>query len=340
MSLEVYENFCPLLKFIKLLDDKNNLEPYEGDVSLQEILKDENETPKAVGPLLIKNYSTLFRWNQIKDQSCIYLNYWLDKKKELYLKSISDVENSHWHLIEGLWNSLQDGNAYNTKCQRKYENETIYKREKRMNLMVYCNNRDYFKSRCDITRDNANQYYCTNLPKYIDKHYKIFKTDNDCLNIKNKVNDYSSYISEDCNLYDIHETFPQYDSYSGNILVNTNTRDSICKYVDNVVPKDSFERTDEEVLEASSIKSTQASAPWVSLPYVGLTLIGLFFLFLFIYRYTTLGSSLRSLIIRKKKARKFIEEQIEQDLLENTLEYETNNTDNDDYAFSYQPLQN
>ncbi|SBT57071.1 PIR Superfamily Protein [Plasmodium ovale wallikeri] len=340
MSLDVYERLCPLSKFIKLLDDKNDLERYEGDDLLQEILKDENETLKTVGPILLKIYSTLFRWNEIKDQSCIYLNYWLDKKKELYLKSIPDIENSHWQLIEGLWNSLQYGNTYNTKCQRKYAKETIDKREKRINLMVYCKNRDHFKSKCDITRGKGHQYYCTNLPKYIEKHYNIFKTESDCLNIKDKVDDYSSYISKDCNLYDIHETFPQYDSFSGNILVNTNPRDSICKYVDNVATKESLEITDEEVPEASGEELISAPEPWASLPYVGLTFVGLFLSFLFMYRYTTLGSKLRSFIIRKNEARQFIEEQMEQDLLEKTLEYKTNNTESDDYTFSYQPLQN
>ncbi|SBT73434.1 Plasmodium vivax Vir protein, putative [Plasmodium ovale] len=340
MTLDKYEKLCPITRFVNNLDEKTNIIRYKDDVLLQEIKKSGNQTLIILGTMLIKNYNKLIICQNQKEQCCIYLNYWLDKQKDAYLKSNSDVEDLQLQLIEDLWDTFKLKNENNTYCQRNNENETIDKKEKRMNLMVYCKNRDHFKSKCDITRNNLHQHYCTNLPKYIEKHYKNFKANNNCLNIKNKVDDYSSYISKDCNLYDIHETFPQYDSFSGNILVNTNPRDSICKYVDNVAPKDSLEIIDKEVPEASSEELISAQAPWESLPYVGLAFVGLFLSFLYMYRYTTLGSSLRSLIIRKNKARQFIEEHIEQDLLENTLEYKTNNTENDDYTFFYQPLQN
>ncbi|SBT01995.1 PIR Superfamily Protein [Plasmodium ovale curtisi] len=339
MTLDAYEKLCPLKRFINNFDDKGSMIRYKDVDLLSKINNSDNEKLKTVGLKLLKNYYSLDVCRAFKDQCCTYLNYSIDKEKDLYLKSKSDNENSQWHLIEELWKSLQlhDDGIY---CSRKSENETIDKIEKRMNLIVYCKIRDYFKSQCDVTKQSTYQHYCKNLPIYIDKHYENFKTDNKCLNIENKRDDYTSYISKDCNLYDIEEAFPQYDSSSGNLLENPNPRESICKYVNNAITQDSSEGTVEEVPEALLEESISSQAPLESLPYASLTIVGFFSLFLFIYRYTTLGSSLRSLITRKNKSRTFIDAEIEQDLLDNTLEYKNHNSENDDYTLSYQSLQN
>ncbi|SBS91246.1 PIR Superfamily Protein [Plasmodium ovale curtisi] len=339
MTLDAYEKLCPLKSFINNFYDEESMKRYNGDDLLSEISNSDNLKLKTVGLILLKNYYSLYAWWEFKDQCCTYLNYSIDKEKDLYLKSKSDNANSQWQLIEELWKSLQlhDDDIY---CSRKSENETIDKIEKRINLMVYCKIRDYFKSKCNVTKQSTYQHYCKNLPIYIDKHYENFKTDNKCLNIENKRDDYASYISENCNLYDMHKTFPQYDSSSGNLLESPNPRESICKYVNNAVAQDFSEGTLAEVPEESSEESISSQAPLESLPYAGLTIVGFFSLFLFIYRYTTLGSSLRSLITRKNKSRTFIDAQIEQDLLDNTLEYKNHISENDDYTLSYQSLQN
>ncbi|SBS92187.1 PIR Superfamily Protein [Plasmodium ovale curtisi] len=339
MTLEKYEKLCPLRRFIDNIDDKQKMTQYNDSVLLQEIKQSENQTLKVVGPMLIKNYDSLYACREFKDECCTYLNYSIDKEKDLYLKSKPDTEDSQWKLIEKLWNTLKLEKDDAIYCQRKSENESIDKIEKRINLMVYCKIRDYFKIMCDKTRGNTYQYYCSNLPKYVDKYYEIFKADNKCLNIENKKKDYSSYFSEDCNLYDMHKTFPQYDSSSGNLLESPNPRESICKYVNNVITQDSSEGTLAEFPEATSEESISSEAPLESLPYAGLTIVGFFSLFLFIYRYTTLGSSLRSPLTRKNKST-FIDAQIEQDSLDNTLEYKNHISENDDYTLSYQSLQN
>ncbi|SBT72939.1 PIR protein [Plasmodium ovale] len=338
MTLDAYEKLCPLKSFINNFDDKERMTRYNDDDLLSGIRN--SEKLKTVGLILIKNYYSLDMCREFKDQCCTYLNYRIDKEKDLYLKSKSDNASSQWHLIEELWKSLQLVRKGGTYCSRENGNESIDKMEKRMNLMVYCKIRDYFKRQCGVTKQSAYQYYCTNLPKYVDKYYEIFKTDNKCLNTENKEKDYSSYFSEDCNLYDIEKTFPQYDSSSGSLLEGPNTRESICKYVNNAVIQVSSEETVAEGPEASSEESTSPQAPLESLPYVGLTIVGFFSLFLFLYRYTTLGSSLRSLITGKNNTEQFIDEQIEQDLLDNTLEYKNHNSENDDYTFSYQALNN
>ncbi|SBT58070.1 PIR Superfamily Protein [Plasmodium ovale wallikeri] len=338
MTLDAYEKLCPLKSFINNFDDKERMTRYNDDDLLSGIRN--SEKLKTVGLILIKNYYSLDMCREFKDQCCTYLNYRIDKEKDLYLKSKSDNASSQWHLIEELWKSLQLFRKGGTYCSRENGNESIDKMEKRMNLMVYCKIRDYFKRQCGVTKQSAYQYYCTNLPKYVDKYYEIFKTDNKCLNTENKEKDYSSYFSEDCNLYDIEKTFPQYDSSSGSLLEGPNTRESICKYVNNAVIQVSSEETVAEGPEASSEESTSPQAPLESLPYVGLTIVGFFSLFLFLYRYTTLGSSLRSLITGKNNTEQFIDEQIEQDLLDNTLEYKNHNSENDDYTFSYQALNN
>lgn len=255
---------------------------HNDDVLLNDVRN--SEKLKTVGLILLKNYYFLHRCREYKDQCCYYLNYWLDEQKELYLKSKYDLENSQWQLIEGLWRTLELREGDITHCQRKHEDEEVDKKKKRMNLIVYCNIRDYFKSKCDVTKQSTNQYYCKNLPIYIDKHYRNFKTDNKCLNIEYERDDYASYISENCNLYDMHKTFPQYDSSSGNLLESPNPRESICKYVNNAVTQDSSEGTLAEVPEESSEESISSQASLESLPYAGLTIVGFFSLFLFIYR--------------------------------------------------------
>ncbi|SBT55109.1 PIR Superfamily Protein [Plasmodium ovale wallikeri] len=257
MTFDTHENLCPLSVFIKLLDEKNNLEKYNSDDLLGDILSTGNQTLKTFGPLLLKNYNALIRCQDQKEPCCNYLNYWLDKEKELYLRSISD-------------------------SAKKNEKETIDKKKKRMDLMIYCTNRDYFKEMCNTSK-RTNSPYCTVLNEYSDKHYIKFK-ECGCLNGKIHGKDYTSDISDRCTLYDASVTFPVYHIQEESVLEIPSSRESItqCEEASNQVHI--LQGTGEDLRILVEDSPLDYSTHWKSVLFFGLTFFGFSFVFLFLYK--------------------------------------------------------
>lgn len=85
-----------------------------------------------------------------------------------------------------------------------------------MNLMVYSENRDHFKTFCNNGRAYKNS--CLYLSQNIEKTYKKISEDYIC--IKGTINDkiYAFHFSNNCTLYDLPNTFPLYDSQNEQIL--------------------------------------------------------------------------------------------------------------------------
>lgn len=248
-------------------------------------MNSKNDKIKRIGSKLYRNYKSIgidMRVN--KTNSCSYLNYWIDEQKGIHITGESGVDISLWQIIEDLWNTLENDETLNN-CKRIKVKNAIVERKKYMDLMVYCENRDYLKDRCQKTIRSSNNRYCSVLPQYIDKYYKIFFQENNC--IKGNINDKDDkiHISEYCTLYNIPKTFPEYDFQDSNILEKTNSRTAIpeCTSTAHIEPPD---RMYGEEINTYSVETSSSpnSESWKSVFYVGISSFGFFFFLFFLYR--------------------------------------------------------
>ncbi|SBT01934.1 PIR Superfamily Protein [Plasmodium ovale curtisi] len=320
IELKKFEDDCPLMKFIKRINIDIIAENYDDDSDFQRIIKSEDGTIRKVASILYKNFNLIDNDQRItKGLCCSYLNFWLHKQKSRYITSRS-MGIEQWEQIENLWNFLQDFYSSIFHCKRENDLKAMDEREKKMDLMIYCENRDYFKNICGINKERKlhNANYCSILSQYTDKYYKEFYEKNTCLNGEVKEENRTSHISEYCTLYDMPKTFPVYDLQTGDYSEKHNSRESIsiCQSVHNT--QDSFQEI--EVLEPpTKTASSTYREPWKS--------------------YTSLGSLLRSFLTKKKTVLQCIEDKTENELLEQELEYNDYNSEKKKYNFSYHSVQ-
>ncbi|KMZ89591.1 hypothetical protein PVBG_03312 [Plasmodium vivax Brazil I] len=90
-------------------------------------------------------YVTAFNGNTLTDL-CNYINFWLDEQKSKNANVDSIVTAQEWENFENLWKTLKEGRASDHQCIRLHEENDISEYSKRIELMTYCINRDYFKS--------------------------------------------------------------------------------------------------------------------------------------------------------------------------------------------------
>ncbi|SBT01498.1 PIR Superfamily Protein [Plasmodium ovale curtisi] len=340
MSLVVrYEKLCPLKKFINRINEKINVEDYIGSNGLEKIRTSGSELIKKVASMLNRNYNSRFICATIKQQSCCsFLNYWLDNQKHVYVKSVSDSDKQLWTLIEEYWGYLQSDIYETSPCERENEEKIIDLKKKRMDLMVYCENRDYIKKMCQISK-GKNSSSCLALYQFIEHYYNKFYIENKCLEGKVMCEEFTSRISEYCSLYDISKTFPEYDISGEHILVKENSRKAICECENTPVPEDSIR--EHQILAHEPIPETplSSSGSWKNALYGGMSFFGFFFFLFLLYKHTSFGTFLRSFIIKKEENAHYIDEQMLQGYSENSSEYTDYKSENNQYNFSYQALQ-
>ncbi|CAI7718343.1 Plasmodium vivax Vir protein, putative [Plasmodium vivax] len=84
----------------------------------------------------------------------------------------------------------------------------------------------------DVIEYSSNAHkICLALSEYTDKHYKEFKSKNVCLDNSDEDNLYKYYVSEECNLYNMPKTFPEYNPQKRQILYENNSRTAINKCI-------------------------------------------------------------------------------------------------------------
>lgn len=238
---------------------------------------------QEIGAMLIKNYSRLNYIRHNIENRCSDLNCWLDEQKEEYSRKNSVSHGKTWELIEELWDELGTIKIRINKCTREKNNKSLEERKKAKQLEHFCENRNYLKQLCLTTNkdDFEKSTHCENLSDYIKKNYDAFVIQNDCIpgDISNPDNKY--HISENCSLYYISNTFPQY-SFNGNkISENENTRIPIKLCVPLSTP---LENSKSEVTVLEVEKVTDDSFNFKILLYVGLVLSGFFFTFFSLYK--------------------------------------------------------
>ncbi|SBT30946.1 PIR Superfamily Protein [Plasmodium ovale wallikeri] len=341
MKLEVYEKFCRLQQFIDRLDKVDNLHLLFSDLSLKSVTPSQKGIIDKVYSMLHRNYSILASYpSDIKPDCCRYLNYWLDAQKEKHVTVKKDIDSNLWYIIEKLWDDLERANIP-PHCERKPYEKSSEKTKKKMDLMVYCVKRDFLKNRCKLTINNSYQHFCTVLPQYIEKYYSKFSTENECINNKNDGGDYEFHYSNNCSLYDISNTFPDYRIEGGTISEIPSSRNPFpyCESTQKVT-RNFKERSEQDPVPLLVEPPSSSPAFWNSVIYTGLTFFAIFFSFIFLYKHTFLGSLLRSFIMKKAKINRYNDEQGEKEFLEHSSNSIEDNSENSQYNFSYHSLQN
>ncbi|SCA59934.1 Plasmodium vivax Vir protein, putative [Plasmodium vivax] len=323
MSSDVHEQICPLNRFIRELE---NL--------IIDIVTENNEALTNIGCSVYRGHTYLSANNdsEARKNFCDYLNLWLDEQKISHTTVKPVIKEEKWELIENLWNKLYEIEHPSRKCERQGKEKNASEIKKRMDLMVYCENRDYFKDLCKKAiswKSNVNQK-CSLFNEFTDKNYEIFYEENRCFVDPHDLNDYRYYINKDCDLNNMPNTFPKFDSIHEKIVYDElrkpiekcehtvkvvdvgtelgNRPSELASEPEALVPgpdglaDDHFvqENTppDSTDLDLSSltVETSPENRPSKSIYYAGLSASGVFFTSMVLYKYTALGPLIRSLV--------------------------------------------
>ncbi|SBT75082.1 hypothetical protein POWCR01_000204100, partial [Plasmodium ovale] len=285
INYQQYERSCLLTKFINRLDADDNTYYYPTEGELNSVGEPQKVIIKRVYSMLYRNYNNINAYqDDIKKPCCNYLNYWLDTKKNNYVSSKLGINDAMWKIIEKLWENLEK--TENTfQCKRNINHKTIEQQKNRINLMVYCVNRDELKKNCNLTSGSTYQNFCLALNEYVKKNYELLVKENQCLKHKDIENDYEFHFSNECTLYDIPKTFPDYNTEGGTLSENPITRNPLPYCESTQEAKENFQGSPEEdTVSLVEEPSSPYSAPWNSMTYSSLTVFGILLSSMFLYK--------------------------------------------------------
>ncbi|KMZ89647.1 hypothetical protein PVMG_05932 [Plasmodium vivax Mauritania I] len=176
------------------------------------------------------NYLTIFVDETLTDL-CKYLNLWLDEQKGKHVIDEPDVSKEDWQAVENLWERLKGEKDADHQCKRQHTEKTTSEYSKRIDLMSYCINRDYFKNlfHSSGVSESYNANICEVFSNYINENYEKLIRDINCIDKKSDIKDYKYHISEDCTLYDIPRTFPKCKAHGPTFVENDNSKENIIK---------------------------------------------------------------------------------------------------------------
>ncbi|KMZ96456.1 hypothetical protein PVNG_05441 [Plasmodium vivax North Korean] len=176
------------------------------------------------------NYLTIFVDETLTDL-CKYLNLWLDEQKGKHVIDEPDVSKEDWQAVENLWERLKGEKNADHQCKRQHTEKTTSEYSKRIDLMSYCINRDYFKNlfHSSGVSESYNANICEVFSNYIHENYEKLIRDINCIDKKSDIKDYKYHISEDCTLYDIPRTFPKCKAHGPTFVENDNSKKNIIK---------------------------------------------------------------------------------------------------------------
>ncbi|CAG9472698.1 unnamed protein product [Plasmodium vivax] len=307
-----YEKGCKLSQYINGLDNNIGIDRVQIKDQLQSVEQDKQHEVEAFFAILSKNYTSINTYCKGIETYCYsYLNHWLDKQKQSNKISVS---NATWEVIENSWDILKQNDKFS--CERKRYVESLPEKDKCIDLMVYCVNREELKNQCKNPEDGEEfkETFCKNFNEYTNKYYNKFNSESFCLDCTTRYNDYIPAFHESCTLYDIPKTFPKYYNSTNTISEDT-SKNSIKNCLQ---PKVSF---------------SISTLPWKYGLYGVSSLIGFSCLSIFLYKKRTRGS-FSSNSPSKKITSKHTDKQHSQELTKK------NNSKNKHYNFSYSPTKN
>ncbi|SBS91856.1 PIR Superfamily Protein [Plasmodium ovale curtisi] len=301
INLDNYVRTSSLTKFIGRLDKDDDLNRFSPEVNLESLGQSQREIIKKVASMLYRNYNTINVYEgYIKKFCCNYLNYWLDIQKNKYVTKELGIDDNMWKIIEELWDEL--------------------------------------KRKCNLTLVSTSHKYCSALNKYIVKNYELLVNNKQCLKYNDMIKEYQYDFSEKCTLYDISNTFPDYQVQGGTLSEKPSSHNPLpyCEGTPKIAHI--FEKSDDEDPQPLGKESSSPNpARWESIIPIYLIFFGIFFSFIFSYKHTSLGSLLRSFIIKKEKINRYIDEEDKKEFLVNSSDYIDKNSVNNKYNFSYHP---
>ncbi|VVA00232.1 PIR protein [Plasmodium vivax] len=379
MSSDVYEQICPLSRFIRELENFNhNNQKFSTSEDLTDIVAEKNEELTNIGCSVYRGYTYLTaRDEENRRYFCDYLNLWLDEQKNKHKTVIPNVIIEKWGLIENLWNKLNEIANSNRKCERKGNDKNESEIKKRIDLMVYCVNRNYFKGLCKkaISSKRTVNQFCTIFSEFTNKYYTKFYNENKCIDDTLDPDNYRYNIFEDCDLNNITKTFPKFNLHINEFVYDDKSRIQIKKCpstpglidgpsgmdvdradVDVDRAKVDVDRGDADggpvILDSDPNEFTQVvhhtlpvqtsfdNKPSKPVYYAGLSALGVVFTSTVLYKYTVLGSVIRSLVSKKEKLRQTTNKHLAEQWLQRTSEYMDSNSENSHYNFPYHSMQN
>ncbi|SBT33118.1 PIR Superfamily Protein [Plasmodium ovale wallikeri] len=182
-------------------------------------------------------------------------------------------------------------------CKRE-KTEYPHERHSRKKLDDFCENRDHL-----IKEIKESKGECSTLDKYIYVKYNCLVSNESCIPNSKKKEENPLHISDYCTFYDISKTFPYYKC-NKNYSPYHNFRISSVPFCPSYMEDahESYEDEYENEVGNSNI------AVWDILFYGSFSVLGTFFLFSFLYKFSPIGSWLRTNVIHKYKGRKNIDE--------------------------------
>ncbi|CAI7723990.1 PIR protein [Plasmodium vivax] len=376
---ENYEKLCPLNKFIDRIKNFNHYSQFCSTIpELKDILAHYNVELKNIGCALYEGYTYLGAHDdEVRRDFCNYLNLWLDDQKNKHITAKPDVMEEKWELIEILWNKLNDIFEPSHQCKRKVTEKNALEIKKRMDLMVYCVNRNYFKDLCETginSETNVNKY-CSLFNELTDTNYTKFSNENKCIDDTLDPDNYRYNVFEECDLNNMAVTFPKFNFKTNEFVYDDESRiqSEKCPSTSDLIVGDAgidvggadvdvdlpkvdvdlgvaddgpviFDSDPNKIIlaahHASPVQSSIDNGTSKSIYYSGLSLSGVFFTSMVLYKYTTLGPLIRSLVSKKEKLRQTTNKHLAEQWLQRTSEYMDSNSESAHYNFPYQSMQN
>ncbi|KMZ96041.1 hypothetical protein PVNG_05979 [Plasmodium vivax North Korean] len=283
-SLQYAENNCPLSQFIKSLDEANGRGPTGFDYEFQSIEPTERESVLLFFSKVQENYSSISTYNEnIRNQCCSYLNFWLNQKKKEKGTGELDFSDKAWEVVENLWYRLKGNNFFS--CKRKRHEITMDYKKTCIDFMIYCVNRDELQKHCEEPdEDLQKNNYCSNFDKFTEKYYEQFKGEIKCLKDSNKYIHYNWRFSDTCTLHNMAKTFPKYDA-SSQTIIDDKSREQIQKCT-NPEPSETLEcyMLDGVPVTLEELSTTSDVNPLKYSIYAGSSFLGFFSLGLYLYK--------------------------------------------------------
>ncbi|SBT84026.1 PIR protein [Plasmodium ovale] len=339
MSNVDYENNLPATKYINYLNNSDVSTVFSDNNIINTIMKSAYLGTKHIGAWFYKNYEYI-RGNSIdRKRRCIDLNYWLDEKKEQHKKLFPEIHEQQWNFIEQLRSKIESDRIQGKKCEKKFVHYPLDYRRSYNELSHFCENRDYLRNLCHSSKHSisAKDVNCSNLSHYVNRYYEIFSKKHRCLKDRNNDSDNEYVVSNECTLYDMSKTFPEYIFENKKISEKTNARKDIilCPEYEKLLicPK-------ENEPEPLLIRPTQSSSicpPTQNILYGVLALLGIISAFFTLYNFTSIGSWLRGCMIRNQIARRDVDENEECTLSDDSSDILDMNSENKAYYLAYKP---
>ncbi|SBT84029.1 PIR protein [Plasmodium ovale] len=339
MADNKYENELPANKFINEMNNINYSANFSGSHDFTDAMHLAKSVTKDIGLLFYKNYKYIFDEYEKRRHRCNYLNFWLDMKENEHKKAFGDKHIQEWEYIKKLRKNIEANRFHPNVCNDIRSEHSLIERGNRYELEHFCENRDHLRNLCEQQRGSISAYNekCLKLADYVNKYYRTFFDKYRCLTGDSTTPDIQYHVTNDCTLYDMSKTFPEYIFDNKQVSEKVNSRNNIILYseYENFL---SCHKNKEELVSSTIITAeTSCSCPPTQNILYGVSaLLGIISMFFYLYNFTTLGSWLRGRITKNQIARRDIDDKEAYSLTNESSDIMLNNSVGKGYYLAYE----